>query len=218
MRVNSKQMKVLILGANGGIGRFAVKAALGRGYKVVAYVRRDVTCFGNPDGLEVRIGTTSDTPALLEAMRGCDAVINCIGVSMRLFHEDVPAVEANRAILSAMRRVGVSRYVTWATPSVRSREDVRSYVTVLPGLLASVFLPKAKKCISRIVSDVERSNLQWTVVRFMAPKDRAASGTVKVSFGDKRIRFGISRADIASFMVSQLSTDEYVGRMPIIGS
>lgn len=62
------------------------------------------------------------------------------------------------------------------------------------------------------------SGLQWTVVRFMAPKDTAPSGEVKVSFGERKIKFNISRADIASFMVAQIENKEYIDRMPIIGS
>ncbi|WP_417185508.1 NAD(P)H-binding protein, partial [Bacteroides sp.] len=120
-------------------------------------------------------------------------------------------------IISAMKAAGVNRYITWATPSIRSDEDRRSVITVVPGIMASIFLPKAKKCIRQIISDVVDSGLQWTVVRFMAPKDTAPSGKVKVSFGQRKIRFNISRADIASFMVSQVGSKEYIGRMPIIG-
>lgn len=137
---------------------------------------------------------------------------------MRPFHEDKAAVQANRGIISAMKATGVSRYMTWATPSIRSDEDRRSIMTVAPGIMASIFLPKAKKCIRQINSDVVASGLQWTVVRFMAPKDTAPSGEAKVSFGLRKVRFNISRADIASFMVSQVESKEYVGRMPIIGS
>lgn len=211
-------MKVMIFGANGGIGKFAVRYALERGFEVVAYVRRPPSEPIAGGHAEVVVGNTDDAGLMVESMRGCDAVINCIGVSMRPFYEDKAAVEANRNIISAMKEVGVCRYITWATPSVRSQEDMRSYVTLLPGLMASVFLPRAKKCISRIVADVVDSGLRWTVVRFMAPKNSAPTGNVKVSFGDRRLRFNIARADIAAFMVAQLSSDEYVCRMPIIGS
>lgn len=172
---------------------------------------------GASDKLRVVVVNTEDKEKMEGILRDRHAVINCIGVSMRPFHEDKAAVHANSDIISAMKAAGVNRYITWATPSIRSDEDRRSVITVVPGIMASIFLPKAKKCIRQIISDVVDSGLQWTVVRFMAPKDTAPSGKVKVSFGQRKIRFNISRADIASFMVSQVGSKEYIGRMPIIG-
>lgn len=121
-----------------------------------------------------------------ETHRDCLAVINCIGVSMRPLHEDKAAVKANCDIISVMKVAGVNRYITWATPNIRSAEERRSFITVLPGIMASIFLPKAKKCIRQIISDVVDSGLQWTVARFMAPKDIAPSGEAKVSYSEPR--------------------------------
>lgn len=211
-------MKVLVFGVNGGIGTFVVRYALESGCEVVAYVRRIPPELIWGEHVELVVGNTDDTGLMTETMCGCDAVINCIGVSMRPFYEDQAAVEANRNIISAMKKVGVCRYITWATPSVRSQEDVRSYVTLFPGLMASIFLPGAKKCISSIVADIVDSGLRWTVIRFVAPKNSTPTGNVTVSFGDIRLRFNIARADIAAFMVAQLTSDEFVCRMPIIGS
>lgn len=211
-------MKIAVFGANGGIGRWVVKYALERDYDVIACVRRMPSKpLGASDKLRVVVVNTEDKEKMEGILRDSHAVINCIGVSMRPFHEDKAAVHANSDIISAMKAAGVNRYITWATPSIRSDEDRRSVITVVPGIMASIFLPKAKKCIRQIISDVVDSDLQWTVVRFMAPKDTAPSGKVKVSFGQRKIRFNISRADIASFMVSQVGSKEYIGRMPIIG-
>ncbi len=43
---------------------------------------------------------------------------------------------------------------------------------------------------------------RWTVVRFMEPKDLDPSGKVEVSFGEKKFRFNIARADSSAFMVA----------------
>ena len=211
-------MKIAVFGANGGIGKWVVKYALERGYDVTACVRRMPSQpLSTSDKLRVVVVNTDDNRKMEEILRDCTAVINCIGVSMRPFHEDKAAVQANSDIISAMKIAGVKRYITWATPSIRSDEDRRSVITVVPGIMASIFLPQAKRCIKQIISDVVNSDLQWTVVRFMAPKDTAPSGEVKVSFGERKIKFNISRADIASFMVSQVENNEYIDRMPIIG-
>lgn len=52
----------------------------------------------------------------------------------------------------------------------------------------------------------------------MAPFDGERTGKVKVGFGGVKMSARISRANIADFMVKQLSSDEYLRSMPIIGS
>lgn len=69
----------------------------------------------------------------------------------------------------------------------------------------------------RIADDVVKSGLEWPIVRFMAPKNTKPSGKIKVSFGTEKLNFNISPADIARFMVEQIQSKEYIGKMPIIG-
>lgn len=93
-----------------------------------------------------------------------------------------------------------------------------SVSTILPGIMASLFLPKAKKVLVEVNKLVLESNLDWTIVRFMAPKDSPFTKSIKVGFGDVKLSFNISREDIAYFMVNQISNNEYLHSMPIIGS
>ena len=68
--------------------------------------------------------------------------------------------------------------------------------------MASIFLPKAKKILIEVDKLVRDSNLDWTIVRFMAPKNSPFAKKVKVGFGDVKMNFKISREDIAYFMVN----------------
>lgn len=76
----------------------------------------------------------------------------------------------------------------------------------------------AKKEIIGIADMITASSLNWTIVRFMAPKDAPFTGNVKVGFGDTKMSFNISREDIGAFMVEQLNSNIYEHSMPIIGS
>lgn len=110
------------------------------------------------------------------------------------------------------------RYIGWSTPSVHSDEDARSFVTVVPGMLAGLFLPGAKKALLEVDSMVRASDTDWTVVRFMSPTNNPPVAEVKVGFGDVKMNMQVPRESIAAFMVDQLESGEYVHRMPIIGS
>lgn len=91
-------------------------------------------------------------------------------------------------------------------------------MTVAPGILAGLLFPQAKREMVAIGKRIETSGLDWTIVRFMAPKDIPYTGKIKVGFGDTKMNFGVSRADIGAFMVEQLDNSCFVGEMPIIGS
>ena len=101
-------MKILVLGATGGVGRLVVKQALARGHKVTAFVRHDP---GNIalDGATVACGNVLDTQALSNALAGQDAVVYAIGVKSTgpttLFSQ------STRLLLSAMEQQGVKRLV-----------------------------------------------------------------------------------------------------------
>lgn len=65
---------------------------------------------------------------------------------------------------------------------------------------------------------LKQSSLSWTVVRFIAPKNRPYTGRVKIGFGDIKMSMNISREDIGAFMVEQVESKTYSQLMPLIGS
>lgn len=211
-------MKIAVFGATGGIGKFVVKHSLEKGYEVNAYVR-------NPDKLKIEnknlnivVGQVSDYNKIKEVIDGCDAVIIALGISMKFGYEDIDAIQAHKNIVKAMNDTNVKRLIDWSTPSIKYKEDKPSFSTILPGIMASLFLPKAKKVLKEVNKIVVDSDLDWTVVRFMAPKDSPFTNKIKVGFGDVKMNFNISRDDIAYFMVNEVENNKYIHSMPIIGS
>ena len=211
-------MKVLVFGSTGGIGRQVVKYALKNGVDVVAYVRNPTKMGFTSSRLTIIKGDITNYEEIKRAMRGCDVVINCLGISLKPFDKDYPAVAANILIIKAMKEGDVKRYITWATPSVKARGDKKSYITLIPSVMAGLFLPNAKRALVSIAQEIEKSGLDWTIVRFMAPNNKPSIGKVKVSFGREKLSFNISRSDIAKFMVDQIDSSKYIHKMPIIGS
>ena len=55
---------------------------------------------------------------------------------------------------------------------------------------------------------VTSSDVDWTIARITSPNDRPAKGTVRAGFlGPDKVDSAMSRADIASFLVRQLTDD-----------
>src|SRR5688572_8141759 len=71
-------MRVLILGASGGCGRWVTRLAAKAGHEVTALVRPE-TPFEPPREVRVQRGSALDPADLARASDGSDAAISCIG-------------------------------------------------------------------------------------------------------------------------------------------
>lgn len=163
-------------------------------------------------------GEISDYASVLNAVKGQDAVLWCVGIPLKRKYEKMQSLEGHQILVKAMKEAGVKRLVDWGTPSVPFEKDKKSFVTVVPGIMAAIALTMAKEEMVEIGKLVRASGLDWTIVRFMAPKDTPYTGNVKVGFGDVKMSFSISREDIGAFMVEQIESEQYLYSMPIIGS
>ena len=211
-------MNVIIFGASGGIGKWAVKHALEKGYQVTAYVRSPDKVKQQDEHLKVVKGEILDYDTMRSALKNQDAVIWCVGIPMKNTLVHFESEKGHENLLRAMQENGVKRLIDWGTPSVHFEKDTKSFITVVPGIMAGILFSKAKAEMVAIGNMLKDSDLDWTLVRFMAPKDSDYKGNVKVGFGDVKMNFDISREDIGAFMVEQIESSQYIRSMPIIGS
>ncbi len=97
-------MRLAVLGAAGRTGRAVVSLARVRGHEVLAFTRKP---WGAPRDVQVRLGGALDLHAVIEAVRGCDAVICAIGpTSGGAKDQDSQLADV---LLLAMRATGVKR-------------------------------------------------------------------------------------------------------------
>lgn len=82
---------------------------------------------------------------------------------MKWGYEDTSSIEAHKNIIKAMKELNVERLIDWSTPTVKFKDDIPSFSTIAPGIMASVFLPKAKRVLLEINKQVVSSNLDWTI-------------------------------------------------------
>jgi putative NADH-flavin reductase len=100
-------MRILILGATGGIGRALLDQALERGHQVTAFVRAPQKLGTPREGLTVREGDPRDAAALAAVLPGHDAVLSALGppgAGPTTIHR-----EAARSTVDAMQAAGVRR-------------------------------------------------------------------------------------------------------------
>jgi nucleoside-diphosphate-sugar epimerase len=213
-------MNVTVFGATGGVGSQVVEQLHSRGHRVTAYVRNPgkvPSSWG--DDVTVVTGELSDAAAVDRAVQGADAVVSALGPSLGRKATGLPLVEGTRNIIEAMQRHGVRRYVGNGTPSVLDPREKPTWQTRVSTFMAQRFLRRAYHELVGMSQIVMTSGRDWTIVRFLQPKDGSAKGTVRHGFyGTDKLSFGVTRADIAAFTAAQVDDDRYIGAAPAISN
>lgn len=71
---------------------------------------------------------------------------------------------------------------------------------------------------NRMESMIRQSGLDWIIVRCTTVKERKATGKVRATMDGKGLKFSISVADMADFMVNQLTDDSFLMQNPTISN
>jgi putative NADH-flavin reductase len=207
-------MNILVLGATGGTGREVVSQALAAGHNVTALVRdlRRVTMVS--DRLQVVQGdVTSEGPTLSDVVLGQDAVICALGRG-RSFEPSSLIARSVPLIVEAMQRHGVSRLVHTSAFGIG---DTYHDLPVLPRVFVRTLLRRIYRDKTVGEQALHVCNLEWTVVYPAGLTDKPRSGRYRT--GEHLPLRGfptISRADVAEFLLSQLTDRTYIRKGVLI--
>ena len=205
-------MKILVLGATGGTGRLIVRDALVKGHSVVALVRSKASA--DLPGVDMIEGDARDEGTLTRALDGCNAVISALGTGMGFRKVDLLAV-ATGALVTAMTRNGVRRLVCISALGVGDSHGHGGFV--FDRLFQPLLLRHAYEDKDRQESAICASSLDWVVVRPARLTDDPARGSVRAVTDLAAVKGGkIARADVARFVVEQLTTDTWLRRTPVL--
>src|ERR1039458_6340379 len=102
-------MRLLVVGATGGLGRLAVAEALSRGHEVTALMR-DAARGGLPEQVNMARGDVLDPASLGSAVEGQDAVVSALGTPSPRQASSL-LEDGTRNLVEAMQRASVPRLV-----------------------------------------------------------------------------------------------------------
>jgi putative NADH-flavin reductase len=205
-------MRLLIIGATGGTGRELVDQALELGHEVTALARTPQKLNINHGRLRVVEGDVLDAKAVEQSVAGQDAVLCALGT--RVLRKNTIQSSGTRNIVSAMQTHGVRRLVLESSLDVGDSRGQLGFffgTIVRPLLLRNIFADKEKQ--EQLVRD---SPLDWIIVRPGYLTDGARTGKYRAGFppDDRTIKRKISRADVAEFMLKQLTENAYLRKTP----
>jgi len=210
-------MNLVIFGATGGTGLALVEQALDRGHAVTAFVRKASRMRIRHRLLRLVVGDVLDYGMVEAAIAGQDAVLSALGHKRWLIKTSILS-RGTRNIVAAMTKCGVRRFVCETSLGVgdsRGRLGILYTFFLIPVLLYYYFQDKElqEKCIMQ-------SSLDWVIVRPAALTNGKQTGAVREGkdIGSLLFTHRISRADVASFMLSEVKDDRYVRDTPGVES
>lgn len=200
-------MQVIIFGATGSLGSHVLKEALAKGYTVKAFTRNSdkLTSIENPQ-LQIVQGDVFNIEDVQNAIKGTDAVLCCLGDGAK----GKVRSKGTQNIVNAIEHLGLKRLICQTTLGLGDSWHNLNFFWKY--IMFGFLLKKAFKDHKLQEGYIFESNLDFTIVRPSAFTNAPSTRNFKVGFNaqTKNLSLKISRADVAYFMVEQLSTEKFI--------
>lgn len=206
-------MKLTIFGASSATGRLLVEKALASGHEVTAFVRDATKLRLAHENLKIITGNALNPAQVDEAVKGSDTVLSTLGPKGK---PTVMAAESTKNVVSAMEKYGVKRLVVTSVAGIPVPQDKRGFnliAALIKLLLKDVFVDRENQLVV-----LESSQVDWVAVRVPRLTDDAGTGSVKAFFGNPSPSMKVTRADLADFMLKQLTESQWLKQAPIISN
>src|SRR5215212_9867079 len=205
-------MKVLIIGATGATGKILMREALAQGHQVTALARNPSALVPEDHRLRVVEGNALDTSSVEAAVAGQDAVLVALGT--RSSRPTTLFSESTHNVIGAMDKHGVRRLICITGVGVGDSKGHVGFLydrIIRPLVVRNVYEDKERQ-----EEEIKQSDLEWVIVRPAQLTDEPARGEYKVYLKGSYTATKISRADVAAFMLAQVTDDTYVHKTPVI--
>jgi putative NADH-flavin reductase len=207
-------VRVAVFGASGRTGRPLVEQALARGHEVRALVRDPSKLQVKHERFVVIRGNVLDAAKVGETITGTDAVLSALGQT-KTSPKDVQT-RGTENIVAAMEKHGARRLVSLTGAGVRDELDEPKLVDKAITFLLKRLQPDVLEDGVRHAEAIEASGLEWVIVRGPRLTEGPKKGDYRVGMIGKNSGTQISRADLAEFMLDQLTTDAHLRQMPVV--
>jgi len=193
-----------------------VLQALAQGHQVTAFVRNPSKLAIEHANLRIVKGDVLDYASVEAAMRGQSAVLSALG-HRRFFYPNRIQSNGMRNILRAMKACEVPRLVCETALGIGNsvgRLGLPHTFFILPLILAFYMWDKLRQ--EELIAASDRD---WVIVRPGVLTNGEPRGSYRhgPKVGSYLWPVRISRADVADFMLKQLTDDGYVGAAPGLG-
>jgi putative NADH-flavin reductase len=212
--IQGRFMRVLVFGATGPSGKHVVSQGLALGHELTAFARDPSALAIKDTRLRVIRGDVLDVSSIEAAMSAQEAVVCTLGTGRNVAAGTMLSTGVAN-IIRTMKKERVRRLVFLSSLGVGGSRAPSFFFRALlrPSLLRRVFEDKER---AEIV--IRQSDIDWIIVRPPRLTDGPPTGQFRVPLQERDIGKDISRADLASFMLAQLTKDEYLRKTPAVSN
>jgi putative NADH-flavin reductase len=207
-------MNLLILGASRGIGLQLLQQSLQAGHVITAVARHVQDLASQPERLRTISGDILDAGMIREAMAGQETVCLTIGVGVTIKPVTVFS-QGTKNVLAAMAEHGVRRLICITGIGAGDSKGHGGFLydrIFRPLLLKTIYEDK-----DRQEALIKASGTDWTIVRPGFLTNGPLTGNYRVLTDVSGVTAGkISRADVAHFLLAELSANCYLGQTPLL--
>jgi uncharacterized protein YbjT (DUF2867 family) len=214
-------MRLAVLGASGGVGRWVTRLAAAAGHEVTAMVRPERT-FDPPTGVRVVKGSALDATDLAAVLTDQESIISCLGAQRtQAWNPWSPlrpparvAEPSARALAAVVQSTTVRRVVVISAAGVG--DSLARTNATMRWLLRHSTVGEMYADLGRMEDVLRASTLDWVALRPVTLVNSApTSRTRAVS------RYGlfsvVGRADVAAWLLRLATEPEIRDRTPMIG-
>ncbi len=205
-------MKVVVFGSTGTIGKHLIQQSLEKGHQVLAFCRNaeKLNGFSDPN-LKIKEGDVFNPDDVSSAIKDQEVVIIALGSGSK---KSIVRSQGTKNIITAMNNNGVNRLICQSTlGTYESNENLNFFwkYIMFGWFLKQVFIDHELQ-----EHYVKNSHLDWTIVRPGAFTDGEKTEKYKHGFSakTKSLKLKISRADVADFILKQVTDPYYLHKTP----
>lgn len=205
--------KIAVIGGGGRTGQYLVNQLIEKGYSLKLLLRKPESFTIHSPLIEIVHGDVLNPEVVRGLPEGCDAVLNTAGQRQG---EPLVASQASVNILNAIgeRRV---RYVVLAGLNVDTPSDQKSEETAKATEWMRATFPAIHNDRQKSYSILAGSSAEWVMVRVPYIEFNGNRAEIKVNATDSP-GVKIDAADIAGFMIDQLTDDTWLRKAPFISN
>jgi putative NADH-flavin reductase len=200
--------KLLIVGANGGIGRQCLELALQAGHQVTAILRTPSKLDVNHPNLNVVKGDVTQPDTFEDYLKNQDAVISAIGVAGG-FGSDKPTTlysQGNANLLQAMQKKGLNRLFVISASAIEISPVLPFYIRLIEKYVVQKLLKHMYADLRNMEKLVKQSDANWTILRPPQLTNGPVAGKYRIAINSfLKNCLKISRADVAHFIINNIN-------------